>query len=426
MDRVILHCDLNNFYASVECMLNPELKGLPVAVGGSVEKRHGVILAKNELAKKKGVKTGETLREALNKEPNLVIVPPQHDLYMKYSKQVFDIYSRFTCYVEPFGPDECWLDVTGSRKLFGTGREIADTLREVVKKETGGLTISVGVSFNKVFAKMASDIKKPDATTEITRENFRDILWPLDTRDMLMVGAKTAEKLQKLNIHTVGDLAVADEKVLKTCFGVNGLKLKRNAAGLDDEPVREYVASREVKSVGHGMTSTRDLTTVEDASALIYYLADRIASRMRKNDFKGSGVALDLRDNSLKSFSRQCKINYATRSSNDIADAAIKLLKENWDGTPPLRTITVSVFDLIKGGQAQQIGMFDDEDKTAQKNDSLDLALDKIRSKYGSGAIMRGNLIERDFIYDKTDAEDFCHSSDSAVHANKYSATVCH
>ncbi len=405
MDRIILHCDLNNFYASVECLMKPELKDVPVAVGGDSDKRHGVVLAKNELAKKKGIRTGDVIWEAKRKEPELVVVPPHFELYTKYSKQVFDIYSRYTCYVEPFGPDECWLDVTGSTKLFGSGKQIADTLRETVKRETGGLTISVGVSFNKVFAKMASDLKKPDAVSEVTRENFRDVLWDLDVGNMLMVGRKTAEKLRKLNIKTVGDLAVADEHALKTLLGINGAKLKNNASGLDSEPVREYVLSREIKSVGHGMTSTRDLTTVDDASALIYYLADRIAERMRKNGVKGSGIAVDLRDSSLRSITRQCKIDHATRSGNDIGKAATELLKNNWSGSPPLRTITVSVFDLIHGEEARQTSMFDDE--SAQKNDSLDKALDKIRNKYGHSAIMRGNLIERDFIYDKTDAEDF-------------------
>lgn len=405
MDRIILHCDLNNFYASVECLMRPELKNVPVAVGGDSDKRHGVVLAKNELAKKKGIRTGDVIWEAKRKEPELVVVPPHFELYTKYSKQVFDVYSRYTCYVEPFGPDECWLDVTGSTKLFGSGKQIADTLRETVKRETGGLTISVGVSFNKVFAKMASDLKKPDAVSEVTRENFRDVLWNLDVSNMLMVGRKTAEKLRKLNIKTVGELAEADEHALKTLLGINGVKLKNNASGLDADPVREYVLSREIKSVGHGMTSTRDLTTVDDASALIYCLADRIAERMRKNGVKGSGIAVDLRDSSLKSITRQCKIDYATRSGNDIGKAATELLKSNWSGSPPLRTITVSVFDLIRGEEARQTSMFDDE--SAQKNDSLDKALDKIRNKYGHSAIMRGNLIERDFIYDKTDAEDF-------------------
>ncbi len=405
MDRIILHCDLNNFYASVECLLNPELKNVPVAVGGNSDKRHGVVLAKNELAKKKGIKTGDVIWEAKRKEPALVVVPPHFELYSRYSKQVFDIYSRYTCYVEPFGPDECWLDVTGSTKLFGSGTQIADALRETVKKETGGLTISVGVSFNKVFAKMASDLKKPDAVSEVTRGNFRKVLWNLSVSDMLMVGRKTAEKLQKLNIKTVGDLAEADAKTLQTVLGINGVKLKNNASGLDCDPVREYTESREIKSIGHGMTSTRDLTTVDDASALIYYLADRIAERMRKNGVKGSGIAVDLRDSSLKSISRQCKTDFSTRSGNDIGKAATDLLKSNWFGSPPLRTITVSVFDLTRGEEARQTSMFDDG--TAQKNDSLDKALDKIRNKYGHSAIMRGNLIERDFIYDKTDAEDF-------------------
>jgi DNA polymerase-4 len=386
-------------------MLDPKLRDVPVAVAGSPKKRHGVVLAKNELAKKAGVRTGDVIWEAKLKEPALVLVEPHFDLYSKYSRQVFDLYTRYTCYVEPFGPDECWLDVTGSVKLFGGGVQIADTLRRVVKDETGGLTLSAGVSFCKVFSKIASDLKKPDATTEVTRQNFKQIIWPLPVSYMLMVGGKTTEKFTKLNIRTIGALAAADENVLKSILGANGVKLIRNAAGFDDEPVREYVKSRDIKSVGHGMTAVKDIRGYGDAEAMLFYLADKIAVRMRRYGVRAGGIAVDLRDANLQSITRQCKLPAPVRNATDIGRAAAALTRENWDLAMPLRTLTVSAFDLTDAAAPVQASMFAAAD--LEKNDRLDLALDKIRDKYGSSAILRANLIERDFIYDKTDDEDF-------------------
>lgn len=402
-DRLILHCDLNNFYASVECVTHPEWKDIPLAVAGNPEKRHGVILAKNELAKAKGIKTGDTIWQAKQKEPALLCVPPHFSDYMRYSKQVFNIYTRFTSQVEPFGPDECWLDVTHSTKLFGTGRQMADEIRAVVKRETE-LTLSAGVSFNKVFAKMASDIRKPDATTVITKVNYRDVLWPLPASDMLMVGRKTAEKLLKIGISTVGELAHADRAMLHDHFGIVGYKLHDYANGLDDEPVREYVKSREEKSVGHGMTATRDLNTYADVEALITYLSDKVGVRMRKMGVRGSGVSLGLRGSDLKHFSRQKPLNRPTQASEDIRGAAIALLHENWTEDYPLRTVTVSVYD-IGHSSAVQLSLFDDG--KAEKTEKLEKAIDSIRKKYGDEAIYRAGLVGTDFIYDKNDDEDF-------------------
>lgn len=286
MDKVILHSDLNNFYASVECAVCPELRGKPLIVAGSKEKRHGIVLAKNEIAKSHGIKTGDTIWQAKQKCPALVVVPPHFDLYMSYSEQISELYTEFTDLVEPFGPDECWLDVTGSMHLFGDGKQIADKIRAEIKNRFA-LTASVGVSFNKVFAKMGSDIKKPDATTVIDRDNFRSIIWKLPVSDMLMVGKKTAEKLDGLNIHTVGDLANADSGALTKLLGVNGMSIYKSARGEDTTPVRKYHLSREIKSVGHGMTAVKDITNEEDARTLILYLSDLIAARMRKYGVRG-------------------------------------------------------------------------------------------------------------------------------------------
>lgn len=401
-DRLILHCDLNNFYASVECLAHPEWKEIPLAVSGSPDKRHGVILAKNELAKKKGIKTGDTIWQAKQKEPELLCVPPHFSLYSHYSKLSFEIYTRFTSQVEPFGPDECWLDVTASTNLFGTGKQIADKIRETMKKEIG-LTCSAGVSFNKVFAKMASDLRKPDATTVVTRVNYQDVLWKLPVGDMIMVGKQTVKKLNKLNIFTVGDLANFDRTLLKSHFGIVGEKLHNYANGNDNEPVREYVESRLEKSVGHGMTATRDLNTYADAEALITYLADKVAYRMRKANLRGKGVSLGLRGFDLKHISRQKSLGYDSCSSADIRAAAISLLHENWHEDYGLRTLTVSVFDISRI-DAVQLGLFDLKSEKAEK---LEKAIDSIRKKYGEDAIYRAGIAGADFIYDKNDDEDF-------------------
>ncbi len=402
-DRVILHCDLNNFYASAECISHDEWKSVPLAVCGNPELRHGVVLAKNEIAKKLGVKTGDVIWEAKRKAPNLVTVAPHFDLYMSYSRRMFDLYNEFTDMVEPFGADECWLDVTGSQKLFGDGKTIADKIRARVKDESG-LTCSVGVSFNKVFAKLGSDLKKPDATTVIDRENFKRLIWGLKADDMLMVGRRTYERLLKLNIITIGDLARADGNMLKSNFGINGLKMKAFANGEDTEPVREAVKSRDVKSIGHGMTAVRDIETIDDARDLIYYLCERVAARMRKSGFRGALVSVGMRDSSLFSIVRQRKMNVPTYSSTEIAECALAVFADNWNGDP-MRTITVGVSKLEKFDEPRQLSFLTDSARN-DKLEKLDETLDKLNFKYGN-IVHRASLLGKDFIYDKNDAEDF-------------------
>lgn len=402
-DRVILHCDLNNFYASAECVSHSEWKNVPLAVCGDPEKRHGVVLAKNELAKKLGVKTGDVIWQAKQKAPDLVIVPPHFDLYMAYSKQMFALYNDYTDMVEPFGADECWLDVTGSQKLFGDGKTIADTIRERVKAESG-LTCSVGVSFNKVFAKLGSDLKKPDATTVIDRDNYKKLIWRLPADQMLMIGRRTYEQLSKLNIITIGDLAAADSGLLKSHFGINGLKMKSYACGEDIEPVRRAEKSRDVKSMGHGMTATRDIENLPDAKDLIYYLAERAATRMRKGGYRGSLVCVGMRDAGLFGLVRQRKLPMPTYSSDEIAECAFSVFRDNWNGDP-MRTITVSVSKLEPFDAPRQLSIFSDDVRN-NKLEKLDEALDKINSKYGA-IVHRASLVGKDFIYDKSDDEDF-------------------
>lgn len=402
-DRIILHSDLNNFYASVECMLHQEWRNVPLAVCGDPSARHGIVLAKNTIAKNLGVKTGETIWQAKQKAPGLVIAEPHFDKYMAYSKQIFGLYTDYTCYVEPFGADECWLDVTGSQKLFGDGKTIADSIRQRVKHEFG-LTCSVGVSFNKVFAKLGSDMKKPNATTVIERGDFKEKIWPLKADEMLMIGHKTYAKLLKLNIVTIGDLAKADDKVLKNAFGINGLKMKMNALGEDNEPVREAAKHRAVKSIGHGMTASRDIETADAAHTLIYFLSEKVASRMRKAGVRGSLVSVGMRDKTLFSFGRQKLLEMPTYSSETIAKTAYELFMENWNGDP-VRTVTVNVSKLENDDDPQQLSFLDSEVKN-EKLERLDAALDKITAKYGS-IVHRAAFIGTDFLYDKTDDEDF-------------------
>ncbi len=402
-DRVILHCDLNNFYASAECLSHGEWKDVPLAVCGDPEKRHGVVLAKNEIAKKLGVKTGDVIWEAKNKAKGLVVVPPHFDLYMKYSKQMFELYQNYTDMVEPFGADECWLDVTGSQKLFGDGKTIADAIRERVKRESG-LTCSVGVSFNKVFAKLGSDLKKPDATTVIDRNNFKRKIWGLNACEMLMIGRRTYAELVKLNILTIGDLALADSATLKSKFGVNGLKMKAYALGEDSEPVREAVKHRDIKSIGHGMTAVRDIETEADARDLIFYLGEKVAARMRKNGLRGSLVSVGMRDSKLFSIVRQRVLPTPTYSSDEIAECALALFVENWNGDP-MRTVTVSVGKLEDSDEPRQLSFLTDAVRN-DKLERLDETIDRITEKYGS-VVHRASLIGKDFLYDKNDAEDF-------------------
>lgn len=403
MGSLYLHLDMNNFYASVECAERPELRGLPVAVAGDPEKRHGVVLAKNQIAKKFGVKTGDTLWEAQLKAPGIVFVPPRFDKYDKISKRMFGICNNYTCYVEPFGPDECWLDCTETVKLFGSGETIADALRERVKRELG-ITASVGVSFTKMFAKLGSDMKKPDGTTVISPADFRAKVWPLSAESLCGVGRHTYEKLRRMNVSTVGDLANADERVLKKTLGKPGLDLRLTARGEEPGDVREAVARREVKSVGHGLTAMRDLTTWDDFATLIYYLAELIAGRLRKGGYKARGIYVGARARSLAHRGKQTTLSYPVDSSAEIAEAALALLKTFYDDEP-LRSLDVSTFMLSPADAPHQLSFLDDSLSLA-KSEALDKTAERLRLKYGHTAIMRACHLKQDIFTDK-DVGDF-------------------
>lgn len=390
----ILHCDLNNFYASVEQVLNPDLKGKYVAVSGNPQTRSGIILAKNTAAKSMGVKTGEAIWQAKQKCPQLVCVPPHFDYYAHFSKRVREIYEQYTDKVEGFGLDECWLDVTHS-KIFGTPFQIAEKLRREVREKTG-LTISVGVSFNKTFAKLGSDLKKPDATTVISKENFKSIVWPLDVSEMLFVGGHTKQKLNEMGIFTLGDLANANLAALKCRFGIVGEKMKNCAAGLDNDPVRNADTERDIKSVGHGTTTLRDMVTYDDAEKVISLLSEMVATRLRRYGYCGSVVHLDIRRNNLTHESKQAAV-HTTCTARDIYETAIRLLRCIWKGSfdTPLRSLTVSVGNLTAVSAGVQMTLFD---QTEEKQQQLEFSLDQIRKKFGFSAITKASLLNNDLV----------------------------
>ena len=395
MDRVILHCDMNGFFASVELLDYPQLKDKPMAVCGSPENRHGIILAKNEIAKKYGVVTAETLWQARKKCPDLQVVPPHHDKYKHYSRMINDIYLRFTDMVEPFSVDESWLDVTASRQLFGTGREIADTIRQTVKKELG-LTLSAGVSFNKIFAKMGSDYKKPDATTVITRENFMNILWPLDIREMFFVGKATADKLNEYGIRTIGELALADRQMVMAMLGRQGGVIHDYANGLDTTLVLRFDQLEKVKSIGNGTTFRRNLQEEKDIRTAVTGLSDTVAARLRSHKMKAFGVKVDIKDPDLKVISRQQQLDNPANITDIIADTAMSIIRKSWKMRDPIRMLTITAINLCDENQAQQLSLFADENVLAEKGEKVERAMDDIRKKFGTDAIKFGSVIGND------------------------------
>ncbi len=391
MDRVILHSDLNGFFASVETVLNPTLADYPMAVCGDPDKRHGIILAKNEKAKAFGVVTAETIWAAKQKCPHLVLVKPHHDLYEKFSHEVNAIYREYTDLVEPFGIDESWLDVTASEKLFGDGVTIANTIRKRVKRETG-LTVSVGVSFNKTFAKLGSDLKKPDAVSVIDRAHFKEIVWKLPVRDLLYVGRSAVKTLADMRIKTIGDLACASPDFLEYKLGKLGIMLHSYANGEDDEPVRSVYDKRQVKSVGNGMTFSRDLRGMEELIWGLDVVCDLAAARMRSKHVKCTTVQLSIKDENFVTVQRQAPLSVPTQLARELRDAAAELLRREWNPRLGIRALTVTGTGLIAEDTAEQIGFFDDE-KADEKNEKRERVMDDIRKRFGHGSIKSGGAM---------------------------------
>ena len=412
MEKTILHSDMNNCYASIELLHRPELRGKPLAVGGDPEARHGIVLAKDQLAKKAGVKTGMALWQARQVCPDIVFVPPRMDLYLRFSRLAHEIYAEYTDLQEPFGVDESWLDVTGSCSCKGDGLTIAKEISNRIKHELG-ITVSIGVSWNKIFAKLGSDYKKPDAITVISKENYKDIVWSLPAEELLYVGRSTQRKLNNYGIHTIGELAAADTRILQGMLGKMGLVLKLFANGEDQTPVSKENASAPIKSIGNSTTTPRDLTSDVDVSIIVYVLAESVSARLRENNFACNVVEISVRDNELYSFTRQKKIKMPTDITGEIAKAAMELFRENYHWNKPIRSIGVRAADLIDACCPVQLDLFMNQ-QYREKQQKMDRAVDDIRRRFGFQSIQRG-LMYADRYLSAVNAKE-----DHTVHPHGY------
>ena len=391
--RSILHVDCNNFYASVECLCHPEIRNYPVAVAGDPLNRHGIILAKNMLAKKLGVTTGEAIWEAKLKAPGLVLVPPDYKKYLRFSRMAREIYYEYSDQVEAFGLDENWIDLTHSLQyLHSDPVSVANTIRERVKEELG-VTVSVGVSFNKIFAKLGSDMKKPNATTEISYEHFKEIVWPLPVRDLLYVGKATAKKLELITVSTIGDLAQMDVAILKRRLGKWGEILWLFANGMDTSPVRKISESEQIKSIGNGTTCPRDLKTEQDVRLVFTVLAESVAARLRDCCVKCQGVQIYLRDSDLFTISRQKKTEFPCCTSAPILETAMELFRQHYRWHKPLRSVSLSAIYLVTANRHMQLSLFDDTAKQLLAQEQIEKTVDMLRFRYGHNAIMRASAL---------------------------------
>lgn len=380
--RTILHADCNSFYASVECASDPALRGKPVAVCGDPKERHGIVLAKSDAAKKCGICTGDTVGNALKKCPELTLLPPDGEKYIYYSRRMRAIYADYSSQVEAFGLDESWLDVSGHAR---SGRQIASELRSRAWHELG-ITISIGVSFNKVFAKLGSDLHKPDATTVITLQNYQQKIWPLPAEYLLFIGRSTSRRLHEYGLHTIGDVARCGQDALHTLLGKNGDTLYRYAAGLDDAPVMTLACESEAKSIGNSTTPAFDITDETDARRIIYLLSDSVATRLREQKVRCRTLAVWMRDTDLASSERQMRLPVPSDLASDIAQAALSLLHQGWDMHRPLRSLGVRCCELTAASD-MQLSVFPDQ--RALRQSALENALDDIHARFGRAAVRR-------------------------------------
>lgn len=390
MLRTILHSDMNSCYASIEAKLNPKLKNKAMAVCGDPKNRHGIILAKSQEAKIMGVKTGDAIWQAKIKCPNLILVPPHYEKYLEFSRKARKIYYSYTNRVEPFCLDECWLDVSESLKLFGSGEEIANEIRKRMKNELG-ITVSVGVSFNKVFAKLGSDLKKPDATSVIKRENFKEIVWPLDISSIIGIGKSTKRKLNGIGIYTLGELAKSDVKTVKGILGINGLYLWQYANGFDDRPVKDYSYKEVIKTIGNSSTLVEDLYTNEEVYNIFQILSLNVSKRLRESNLSSMGIKIFIRDNNLLSYEFQAPISNPTQSSIILAEKAIDLFKKKYKWNFPIRALGLRAINLVDDKIPTQTDIFSDY-KEIVKKENLDKAIYNIRKKYNKDILTFASL----------------------------------
>ncbi len=394
MNPLIFHCDCNNFFASCECLTDPSLRDVPMAVAGDPENRVGIVVAKNQLAKQAGVNTTDTVWQARKKCPDIVFVPPHHHFYKEVSDKVNTIYHEYTDYVEPASIDESYLDMTGAPEYYKlTEQELADQLRARVKNEIG-ITISVGVSYNKIFAKMGSDYKKPDATTVITPENYKDILWPLPVSDLMFAGKATTALLEQKGITTIGELAFQPKDSIIALLGNGGSGIWDYANGLDSSAVKPWGYHEAAKSVSHGMTFKKNLVTEEEVRTGVSYLSDRVATNLRRNGQKGAVISVSIKSPDLKVKQKQMAIDHYTWLQHEIADVSMHLINGFWQigEYAPIRAITIGVSKLIRAEEdVEQVSLLDDEDtEKRKKQDKLETVIDALRRKTGDKAVTRG------------------------------------
>lgn len=379
-DRIILHSDVNNFFASVECATNPNLKNKPVAVTGNPEKRTGIILAKNQLAKEMGVKTGEAIWQAKTKCPDLVTVGPHYDLYEKISKKLHNLYLEYTDLVEPVALDECWLDVTPSiNYLQKSGKEIADEIREKVKNQFG-FSVSVGVSFSKLFAKLGSDLKKPDATTEISRENFKQIAYPMPLDTIIGIGNRMHRKFANMNISTIGDFVNLKESFVKSIMGKTGVELQQKLKGEFDEKVACYYNLEPPKSVGNGTTTIIDIKTRDEVEKVVTFLAEKIALRLTNANFQGRCVSITLKTSDFQRF-HHSHTTFPVKTAEEISNEAMKIVDKYWQYNEYVRAVRVRVSNLEKLDKLEQLSFFGSE------SEILNNTIQQVKNKYGKDKI---------------------------------------
>lgn len=392
MSDIILHSDLNCFYASVEMNENPQLRGKAIAVCGSTEDRHGIVLTASYPAKRMGVKTGSANWQAKQACPGLICVPPHYDLYLKYSRTVRRIYAEYTDTIEPFGMDENWMSIPyGGGDVEGFGLTLANEIRQRVREETG-LTVSIGVSFSKIFAKLGSDMKKPDAVTTISKENYREKVWPLPVSELLYVGRATTRRLVNMNIHTIGDLANCDPELLRRWLGVNGIMLWRFANGEDHSPVMPKGYVSPIKSVGHGTTCVTDLDSEYAVWRVLYELAQDVQHRLRKHELAAQGVQITVKDNDLDYRQYQVPLPFPTQSPLDLASAGFDLFRQRYMWHKPVRALTIRGINLIPINQPLQLDIFNDAQRR-EKRRALDNAVDDLRSRFGYHTLRAASLM---------------------------------
>lgn len=412
MERTILHSDINCCYAAIEHLHHPELTGKPLAVGGDPESRHGIVLTADYIAKKYGVKTGMTLWQAKQVCQDITFITPRMDLYLRFSRMAHEIYSEYTDLQKPYGIDECWLDVTASSSIKGAGYKIAEEISKRMKFELS-ITVSIGVSFNKIFAKLGSDYKKPDAITTMYKDEFRQKAWKLPVSDLLYVGKSTTRKLIKIGIKTIGDLARMDESILISHFGKMGGVLWAFANGYDKTLVRLENTHAPIKSVGNSTTTPRDLESNEDVKIVLYILAESVAVRLWENGFRCRVVEISVRDNELYSFTRQKKNDHATNITGEIAAYAYQIFEANYDWRKPIRSLGVRGMDLVTDHYWEQLDLFSSME-LREKQMKVDEAVDDIRRRYGFYSIQRG-LMYQDRVLSAVNAKE-----DHTVHPHGY------